>query len=199
MTAVSRNMRRPQSTPAETLARETFQTLLTALSNPGRMVALPGAVLSTRLACLQIGLTLLDLETSFFTADSGLARAFEQSGAHNLPAPSAAYLFFPDSAAFSAPSAAQTLTYIEQATPGTMIDPDEGATLVIGCGLGVGQLLHLHGSGIQTMTELRVEHLPLAFWELRATKIRYPLGIDLFLVDGGQVVGLPRTTVVEMR
>lgn len=196
--ATSQKTRRPQSSAAETLARETFQALLSALSNPGHMFALPGTALSTRQACLQIGLTLLDLETSFFTLDPALGAALGQNGARLLPASSAAYLFFPDSAVFTGPAAAQTLTCIEQAAVGTVIDPDDGATLIIACGLGAGRLLHLQGPGIQDRTEVRVDHLSPDFWQLRAAKIRYPLGIDLFLVDGGQVVGLPRTTLVEM-
>lgn len=198
MTPASRNTRRPQSTPAETLARETFNALLTALSNPGRIVTLPGAIPSTRLACLQIGLALLDLETTFFTPDPALTQSLGQSGAELQPAANAAYLFFPDSAGFAEPALSQTIAYIEQAAVGTMIAPDEGATLVIGCRLGEGWQLQLHGPGIEQFTELRVGHLPPEFWQVRAAKIRYPLGIDLFLVDGDQVVGLPRTTTVEM-
>lgn len=197
--AASRNTRRPQSTPAETVARDTFQALLGALSNPGRIFTLPARERSTHHACRQIGLTLLDLETSFFTLDTELAGALGQSGARLLAASSAAYLFFPDSVAFTGAEAAQTLAYLEQAAVGTMMDPDDGATVIIGCGLGSGTLLHLHGPGIADSTEVRVDRLPRSFWQVRAAKLRYPLGIDLFLVDGAQVVGLPRTTVVEVR
>lgn len=196
--AAARNPRHPQSTPAETLARDTFQALLGALSNPGRLFILPGTAHSTHQTCQQIGFTLLDLETSFFTLDAELAGALAQTGARLLAASSAAYLFFPDSATFTTAAAAQTLAYIEQAAVGTTVDPDDGATLIIACGLGTGQRLHLHGPGIASHTELSVGHLPLAFWQVRAAKLHYPLGIDLFLIDGGQVVGLPRTTVVEV-
>jgi len=188
----------PPSTLAETLARETFQALLAALSNPGRVFTLPGAALSTEQSCRQIGLTLLDLETSFFTPDHILRHELDQSGARFRTASSAAYLFFPNSDAFEAMMMQQTIDIIAQATSGTITDPDEGATVIVACEVGEGQALHLHGPGIQHTNEVRIDRLPVEFWHLRAAKISYPLGIDIFLVDGGQVVGLPRTTVVEI-
>jgi alpha-D-ribose 1-methylphosphonate 5-triphosphate synthase subunit PhnH len=190
--------RPPQSTIAETLARETFQALLSALSNPGHLFTLPGISLATRQACQQIGFTLLDLETSFYSPDPALANVLLQSGARPLSVANAAYLFFPESAAFAPPALAQTLADVERAAVGTITDPDDGATLIIGCRLGEGVLLRLQGPGIQHSSEVRVAGLPLEFWQLRLAKISYPLGIDLFLVDGGQVVGLPRSTMIEI-
>ncbi len=197
MTILSVASPHSQSTPAEAMARATFQTLLAALSNPGRIFTLPGIAPSTQESCHQIGLTLLDLETSFFTSDHLLRRNLEQSGARFLIASSASYLFFPESDAFEA-MARQTIDIIAYATVGTMADPDEGATVIVACRLGQGQALRLRGPGIAHAIELRVNGLPVEFWQLRAAKINYPLGIDLFLVDGGQLVGLPRTTTVEI-
>jgi len=187
-----------QSTAAETLARETFQVLLSALSNPCRRFSLPGISLATRQACRQIGFTLLDLETSFYTPDPALANELLASGARLLSVAHAAYLFFPESAAFAPPTLAQTLAALEQAAVGTIVDPDESATVILSCRLGEGRLLHLQGPGIQQPSTVRVAGLPLEFWQLRAAKINYPRGIDLFLVDGGQVVGLPRATIIEI-
>lgn len=198
MTTPSSTTAHPISTPIETMARETFQTLLAALSNPGCIFTLSGPALSTQQSCRQIGLTLLDLETSFFTSDHMLRRDLDKSGARFRTASSAAYLFFPDGDAFEAMLLQQTLDIIAQATVGTIVDPDEGATILVSCGLDQGRRLHLRGPGIQHTRELRVDHLPVAFWQLRAAKINYPLGIDLFLVDGVQVVGLPRTTTIEI-
>lgn len=198
MTTPSAANANPQSTAAETLARETFQVLLAALSNPGRILTLPGAAPSTLQSCHQIGLTLLDLETSFFTPDRMLRRDLDKSGARFRTASSAAYLFFPDSDAFEAMMLQQTLDIMAQAPVGTIVDPDEGATLIVACTLGEGQPLRLHGPGIQYTGEVRVSGLPAAFWQVRAAKLNYPLGIDLFLVDAGQIVGLPRTTTVAI-
>jgi alpha-D-ribose 1-methylphosphonate 5-triphosphate synthase subunit PhnH len=188
----------PPSTAAETLARETFQALLGALSNPGRIFTLPGAELTTRQSCAQIGMTLLDLESSFYTADHSLRPMLAQSGARFRTPASAAYLFLPDPALFEPMMLRQTLDIMAQASVGTITDPDEGATLIVGCAFAQGQRLWLRGPGIQQTAELSVEHLPVEFWRLRADQLRYPLGIDIFLVAGRQIVGLPRTTTVEI-
>jgi alpha-D-ribose 1-methylphosphonate 5-triphosphate synthase subunit PhnH len=87
---------------------------------------------------------------------------------------------------------------LRQAPIGTYEVPDQAATLVIGCGLESGTRLRLIGPGINGSTELRVSDLPRWFWPLRAERIRYPLGWDVFLVGGDRVVGLPRTTTVEV-
>ena len=197
MTILATAQPHAQSTAVETMARATFQALLAALSNPGRIFTLPGTAPSTQESCHQIGQTLLDLETSFFTSDRILRRNFEQSGARFLIASSASYLFFSDSEAFES-MARQTIDIIAHANVGTMADPDQGATVIVPCRFDQGQTLRLCGPGIQHTIQIRVEGLPVEFWQLRAAKINYPLGIDLFLVDGSQVVGLPRTTKVEI-
>jgi alpha-D-ribose 1-methylphosphonate 5-triphosphate synthase subunit PhnH len=198
MTTLSAERRPPLSTAAETQARETFQALMGALSNPGRIFTLPGGALTTAESCVQIGRTLLDLETSFYTPDRILRTSLEQSGARFRTPASAAYLFLPDLALFEPMMLRQTLDIIAQAAVGTITDPDEGATLIIAGEVGNGQRLQLVGPGIQHSHELYVDHLPIEFWRLRADKIHYPLGIDIFLVAGNQIVGLPRTTTVEI-
>lgn len=176
----------------ETVARETFQSLLAALSNPGRIFTLPGSPRSNQHSCQQIGFTLLDLESSFYTPDPALAAALQQSGAHSLGAAEAAYLFFPDQ------RVPELLASVEQAKIGVITDPDEGATMIVACTLGKGQLIACTGPGIPETQALRVDGLAPQFWQLRAAKIRYPLGVDLFLVDQQQIVGLPRSTVLTV-
>jgi alpha-D-ribose 1-methylphosphonate 5-triphosphate synthase subunit PhnH len=197
MTAVDTYL--PQSIFAETTARQTFQVLLGALSRPGHIFTLPGRLFTAQQSCAQIGLALLDLETSFYTPDSALRQSLQRSGARFLTVAHAAYLFFPDAEAFEPMMLRQTLDTIGRASVGSITDPDDGATVVVAGQLGAGLALRLHGPGIQGETELAVEGLPPAFWQLRSALITYPLGVDLFVVDGNQVVGLPRTTVVEMR
>lgn len=198
MTILSAERHPPHSTPAETTARETFQALMGALSNPGRSFSLPGAGLTSDQRCAQIGMTLLDLETNFYTPDLMLRATLVQSGAHFRTPANAAYLFLPDPTLFEGLLLRQTLDIIAQATVGTITDPDEGATLIVACEFGTGPRLQLSGPGIQHSCQLRVAHLPNEFWRLRADKLHYPLGIDLFLVAANQVVGLPRTTTVEI-
>lgn len=195
----------PLSTPSETQARSVFTQLMWALSYPGRYfrlpVSLPGQSAQASPAasfnnCVSIAHTLLDLETTFFTPDAQLANALTRTGARQIGAESAAYHFYP--MLTTLPQATALLTHAREALVGTLLYPDQAATLVVSCKLGTGLSLRLRGPGINGESEVRVGGLPATFWHLRAERVIYPLGWDLFLLDGDQVVGLPRTTVVEI-
>jgi alpha-D-ribose 1-methylphosphonate 5-triphosphate synthase subunit PhnH len=175
-------------TDSEARNHATFQALMWALSHPGRAQILPG---DASRALVHIAAALLDLETSCFSPDPSLAREIGRTGARALPPSQAAYQFFPE-------LRAADLDLLRHAPAGTYVAPDEAATLVLGCELGRGRRLRLRGPGIQREAELQVGGLPEPFWELRAAAIRYPLGWDVLLVSGGRVIGLPRTTVVEV-
>jgi alpha-D-ribose 1-methylphosphonate 5-triphosphate synthase subunit PhnH len=181
-------MTAPIYTPDEARDRETFLALMWALSYPGRIHALPSAPQGDALA--QIGAALLDLETSYFTTDAALADALARTGARALPPDEAAYHFYPtcDDAALEA---------IGQAKIGTMLRPDESATLIIGCAFASGSVFRWTGPGIQTEADVRLGGLPARFWSLRKRAVRYPLGWDVYLIDHARVMGLPRTTAVS--
>lgn len=172
----------------ETLAHKTFTALMWALSNPGQMQLLPEAGL---VAFGAIADALVDLETSYYTPDTALEAHLARTGARERAPQSAMYQFYPvlQESDFEA---------INAAPIGTLTYPDESATLVIGCVFGRGVRLSLRGPGIRDRAELLVDGVPAAFWRLRSRIIRYPLGWDVFLVAGDQVVGLPRTTTVEV-
>lgn len=184
----------PVASPAELRSRAAFLALLWALSYPGRIQELPsdaaGASPDTRSALLTVAETVLDLETSFFTPDDALAGLLARSGARALPAHEAAYHFYPA-------LDARTLDLVAQARVGSYLYPDQAATLILGCRLSKGTRLLLQGPGIAGQAELLVDGLPSALWALRAEKASYPLGWDIFLVDGTRVAGLPRTTVLR--
>ena len=180
----------PIQTAFEAESRECFHALMWALSYPGQLMTLPTANDANSLAAFAtVGRTLLDLETSFFTNDTALRVELERTGSTMRAVADAAYLYFPQLAEADLP-------LVEQANVGDETYPDNGATLVIGCQLNGSHAvkLRLRGPGIQGETILAVAGLPAAFWQLREQRIRYPLGIDLFLLDGSTVVGLPRTT-----
>ncbi len=178
----------PTYPPDEALSRETFLALMWALSYPGRIQVIRWAA-HTHDTLLRIGAALLDLETSFFTPDAQLADELSRTGARALPPAEAAYHFYPtlDAAA---------LDTLAQAKCGTMLRPDEGATLIIGCAFASGSILRCTGPGIDGTIEMRLGGIPARFWSIRARAIRFPLGWDVFLIDHGQITGLPRTTRV---
>lgn len=186
-------------TAAEARARETFQALMWALSYPGRPFKLPrqpSALLATPDADLPlnafalIGEALLDLETSFTTRDDSLAAMLGRTGARALLPERADYHFYPrlDEAA---------LDDIARAAGGTMLRPDTSATLIIGCAFAAGRRFRWQGPGIAAAVEVFLGGLPARFWNLRTAARRYPLGWDVYFVDHGQVIGLPRTTDVS--
>jgi alpha-D-ribose 1-methylphosphonate 5-triphosphate synthase subunit PhnH len=179
----------PLYTPDEAANRETFLALMWALSYPGRIQAIP-QVTDTRTALLRIGAALLDLESSFYTPDDRLRDELARTSARALPPSTAAYHFY-----LALDAAA--LDTIGQASSGTMLRPDEGATLCIGCAFASGSSFRWTGPGIADSIETRLGGLPARFWSLRARAIRFPLGWDVFFVDHHQVIGLPRTTQVR--
>lgn len=180
-------MQIPDYTPEEARARETFLALMNSLSYPGRVHTLPEAGNDAYLA---IASTLLDLETSYFTSDTDLAAELARTGARNLSSELAAYHFYPQ-------LDENALDIIKTASVGTMLYPDQAATLIIGCKLGEGMALYLTGPGIQNENTVQVNVDP-ALWQLRDRVSKYPLGWDIFLVDGNHVVGLPRTTQIRV-
>ncbi|MEL6149712.1 MAG: phosphonate C-P lyase system protein PhnH [Chloroflexota bacterium] len=183
-------MSHPAYSTSEALARETFNALMQALSYPGRILALPEGAES---GFALIGQTLLDIETSFFAPDEAMVSTLANTGARFLTADKAAYHFYAnldDSA----------LAHITVATVGTMLYPDQAATLIVNCRFGDGVHLTLTGPGVPTGSarDIMVSGVPTAFWDLREQILNYPLGWDVLLVHGKQVVGLPRTTQIKI-
>lgn len=179
-------MTHPPYTEPEARTRETFLTLMWALSYPGRIQQLPSGLQ----AFPAIAETLLDLETSCCAADASLHPLLAKFGAQLLPPEQAAYHFYPS-------VAEKELSMIQKANIGTMLYPDEAATLFIGCALNTGKLFVLQGPGVQGQQAVRLGDIPDAFWALRESACRYPLGWDIYLIDGLQVIGLPRSVRIE--
>lgn len=178
----------PAMSPAEVRQHAAFTSMMWAMSYPGRPQRLPCGGLE---AFALLGETLLDLETGFFTPDAELGALLAHTGGRALPPGRAPYQLYPrlDAAGLAA---------LRAAPQGTHLDPDLGATLILGCALGEGRSLTLAGPGIAGTLAVRVGGLPDELWELRRAAA-YPMGWDLLLVAGDQLLGLPRTTAVEAR
>jgi alpha-D-ribose 1-methylphosphonate 5-triphosphate synthase subunit PhnH len=81
---------------------------------------------------------------------------------------------------------------------GSDLHPEDGATLIVNAALGTGQNLHMTGPGIDGRIDVRVSDLPDGFWQIRAKVMRDPIGFEIFLTDGAGVLGVPRSTRVEV-
>lgn len=173
----------PQPDTAELRANETFEALLWALSRPGLPRALPDP------AEPSIVDALLDRECRVFSADPLLVPQIMRTGAEIAELEQADHVFLGD---------VQDADVLTQLRQGSDLYPDDGATVVLRCALRGGAKLALSGPGVDGRILVSPKGLPDGFWQMRAQVMRYPMGFDLLLVDGQQVVGIPRSTQVEV-
>lgn len=175
----------PQRSSGEVATHATFSTLLWGLSYPGRLQTSEHASLAA------IGSSLLDLETSFFTPDAALHGALAQTGARAKEPSAADYLFYPS-------LTDADLEALKAAKRGELLYPDRAATFILSATFGTGTALRLQGPGLAAPLSVQVAGVPVAFWTLRNRTRNYPLGWDVFLSDGTQLLGLPRSTDMEV-
>ncbi|WP_290684489.1 MULTISPECIES: phosphonate C-P lyase system protein PhnH [unclassified Haematobacter] len=165
----------------ETRDNATFEALMWALSRPGVERRLPEPGLAP------VAQALVDLEVTAFTDDEGLQRLIDRTGARPARLNTADYLFLASGAEAA----------FRQARTGSAIHPEAGATLVVAAPLEGGPRLRLAGPGIDGSVTI-APALPPELWDIRAERVAYPLGFDLFLVDGDRITGLPRSTRIEV-
>ncbi|MDZ4768836.1 MAG: phosphonate C-P lyase system protein PhnH [Chloroflexota bacterium] len=184
----------PSYTSDEANARETFLALMWSLSYPGVAHALPARgeidAIDQTASFTLIGVALLDIETTFYTPDPALASILRATGARSQTPEDAAYHFYPT-------LDADALDGVARASVGTMVYPDTAATLIVGAAHTGGARVTLTGPGIMASNVI-APGVPEAFWQIRARSVRYPLGWDVFFIDGSRVIGLPRSTHVSL-
>lgn len=196
-----------------------FRAALRALSNPGRICALPwvataGLQVPTARdgqqpmaeATAALLLTLLDAECTLrlhgsLASDAALTWLRFHTGARQaLPGESAAFTVV--RAAEMAPSQWEAIDL------GSDEAPQRGGTLIIEVSGLAGAdepqrmaatsprtTLRLRGPGIEDEHLLNVSHVPELFWRYRlGLSPRYPQGFELFLASGHRLAALPRST-----
>ena len=172
----------PKPSPAETRENATFDALLWALSRPGlpRDLSEPGEG--------SIITALLDRECLVYSADPLLMPEIVRTGAELSDIDKADHVFL---------GAMTTSDPLVDTVIGSDYYPDDGATVIIRASIGSGSGVRLTGPGIDGAVMLQLGGLPDGFWKVRAARLRYPVGFDLFFVDGARMVGVPRSTTVE--
>jgi len=178
-------------------AQRAFRTVLTALSEPGRVMDLPAALP----ADLPVGPAALGLLLALADADTPL---WLDAAAR----PAAPYLQFHTGAPVVTRPAAATFALVANAESCPPLDafdsgdedyPDRSATLIIEVShLAEGGPLVLRGPGIADQRSLTVDGLPRGFrasWP--ANHALFPRGIDVLLTCGDRLVGLPRSVTLE--
>lgn len=173
----------PTPDAEETQANAAFDAVLWACSRPGlpRHLPLPG---ETALIA-----ALLDRECAAYAGDPLLIPVLAQTGARLVDLCQADHGFL---------GRLQDLDLLGQCRTGSDLYPDQGATLVIRARFGQGPTIRLTGPGVDGAVVIQLDGLPAGFWQERARLIRYPMGFDIFFLDGERLIGLPRSTKVEV-
>ena len=172
----------PEPSPAERRDNATFDALLWALSRPGlpRDLSEPGEE--------PIITALLDRECQVYSADPLLMPEIVRTGAKLADIDKADHVFL---------GTMTTSDHLAETAIGSDYYSEDGATLIIRASVGSGAEVRLIGPGIDGAVTLKLGGLPNGFWKARAARLRYPMGFDLFFVDGARVIGVPRSTTVE--
>jgi alpha-D-ribose 1-methylphosphonate 5-triphosphate synthase subunit PhnH len=177
-------------------AQRCFRNILAALSEPGTVhvldedIAAPAPLSS---GAAQTLLTLSDYETPIWLGAGAEAAA--------------GYLRFHSGAPVVADAGAARFAVLrgeagepplDAFDPGDERYPDKSATVIVQCAsLEGGEGLTLAGPGIKGERCVAPACVRDGFWdEVAANHDRYPLGVDLILVAGRSIMGLPRSTQV---
>ncbi|SAL77090.1 carbon-phosphorus lyase complex subunit [Caballeronia peredens] len=187
-------------------AQRVFRALLDALSRPGSIVAIDAALpdnhamrdaLAGRvpLAAFASLLALTDYSTPVFIEREdnvlGDALRFHASAPVTRDRRAAAFAYIDD---------ARNMPALDAFSQGDTETPEDAATLFIRVpSLTEGDPLVWRGPGIAESRTVAIAGLAREFWQQRAALTAlFPCGIDCYFVAGGALVGLPRTTHVEV-
>ena len=174
-----------------------FRAIMDALAQPGtpQNLVTPHSIshrLSPQLASIM--LTLCDHDTPVWLDDTlrGDTAVLEFLSFHT----GAPIVREPGRAGFAIASGADHLPAFDRFNLGTQEYPDRSTTIVLAVpSLSGGETLVLRGPGIKDHCHINPAGLPgdfVAQWA--ANRALFPRGIDLLLVAGDQIMGLPRST-----
>jgi alpha-D-ribose 1-methylphosphonate 5-triphosphate synthase subunit PhnH len=173
-------------------AQTSFRTLLTALSEPGRVLTL-AAVTETppglKPAMAAVALTLMDADTPIWT--DGKSSAASAWLRFHCGAPLVEEL---SRAAFALCADGHGTPPLSAMNLGEDDYPDRSATVVIEvASLAEGSGWRLSGPGIETERLLAIGGLPATFrQQWSANGAIFPRGVDVVFTCGDRVAGLPR-------
>ncbi|MDR3155095.1 MAG: phosphonate C-P lyase system protein PhnH [Deltaproteobacteria bacterium] len=180
-------------------SQRVFRAALAALASPAEAVEADFAGLFAAPppldpAAAALALTLCDQSCGLWLSPS-LAHAGRYFAFHAGARPSGLR-----EASFAVAASPAEAPRLSELNPGTECRPELSATLIV-CGAldGDGPALSAAGPGIRGPRILSGHGLPPGFVEeWRLARAQYPLGIDVFLTGRGRLLGLPRTTALEL-
>jgi len=179
-------------------SQSSFRALMRALSFPGRVAEIPSppeAPTDWPPGLAAAALTLLDAEAPVWIDEAARTPGAEAFLRFHAGAPIVAE---PEDARFAIVAAPQSAPFGALAI-GTDQYPDRSATALIALpSLEGGQPMRLSGPGIQTTADVAPGGALAPFWAAwTLNNGLYPLGFDVFMFAGAQVLGLPRGVRAE--
>lgn len=177
-----------------------YRKLQDALARPGLIQSVDRDVFSAveglPLAAAATLLTLADYTTPVWLPDGGDHAAATWLAFHSGARATAV----PLEATFAFLAAGATESALYDFAAGDECYPDRSATVLVECrDFFNGPRVRLRGPGIRTSVDISPFGLRPGFWqEVVANALRFPLGVDLLLVAGAKIMGLPRTTQITM-
>lgn len=191
-------------------AQQTFRSLLFALAEPGRIQSLNlllDCPVGLELAIAAASLTLLDLETQLWISPSGSEDLRRWLQFHT----GCRFAKQPEQADFALVLDTTELPGFSRFRWGTAEEPEQSTTLLLQVealgqagdqaggpvadqlGSKVAQSVTLRGPGILEQRLINPA-LPESFWgDWQQNQGSYPLGVDVYLFCGAELMGLPRS------
>ena len=178
-------------------SQKVFRQILEAMAHPGRVIGLTVELQAPKplqQATAAIGLSLLDFETPLWSDTAEASEAVHWLRFHcGCPWASS-----PSTATFAFISSGNVLPSLDRFSIGKDDYPEKSATLIIQVvDFTSGETRNLKGPGIESIERLSVQGLSKDFWPFwRINHSLFPLGVDVLLTCGRNVVALPRTTEI---
>ena len=175
-----------------------FRVALDALANPGIVhlvdVELPD--LGIPVGALAVLLSLVDSDTPLWAS----ASVTESARAYLRFHAGARFASSHSSCAFAYVATLGELPHISSFSAGSTMSPEESTTIILAVEDFVGGApASLDGPGCREPRKIAPRGFTTSLWEqLAKNHDRFPAGVDLLLVSGHRIVGLPRSTRVSV-
>lgn len=181
-------------------AQQVFRAALDALARPGRVVAVPVTLPPLppfEPAALALCLALADMDTPVWL-DPLLRRP--EIAAHLRFHVGCPLVEEPAAACFAVVADAQAMPPLAEFALGQDDYPDRSATVIVQVpALQGGGTAMLSGPGIPERVSVSPAGLPSEFWSWAAANhALFPRGVDMLFACDGELIGLPRSTRVEV-
>jgi alpha-D-ribose 1-methylphosphonate 5-triphosphate synthase subunit PhnH len=172
-----------------------FRLVMDAMAQPGHIVDLGHSVQAPaplEPAAAAVLATLADYDTLVWFGDNGTDAAASWLTFHT----GTAVTKDPSTASFAVLSKNSPVSGWRTFAMGSLSYPDRSATLLLPVeSLCDGTPLTIRGPGIETAATIAPRGLPNGFTETMAINAaRFPLGFDLLMTCGSELLALPRTT-----